>query len=154
MLSNFLLIFSFSFFKSARCLVLLLSLFSFFSLSELSNFLNSSFLRQHLCRYALPICNDPQGEQRINPWVISWVPLAFCCYFALSIRFFCQDVSQQCHDKLHLKSYHALSLRNCATFDSLWLVCKQFQITMTANWPINKQITKKSLLCNSLSHNY
>ena len=72
MLSNFLLIFSFSFFKSARCLVLLLSLFSFFSLSELSNFLNSSFLRQHPCRYALPICNDPQGEQRINPWVISW----------------------------------------------------------------------------------
>ena len=83
MLSNFLLIFSFSFFKSARCLVLLLSLFSFFSLSELSNFLtDSSFLRQHTCRYGLPICNDPQGEQRINPWVISWGPFGVLLLFS------------------------------------------------------------------------
>ena len=40
---------------------------SFLFLSQLSNFLKSSFPRQHPCSYWLPLCFDHQGEQRTNP---------------------------------------------------------------------------------------
>ena len=115
-----------------------------------------SFLCQNFLTFLIPAFSD--STLVAMGYLFATIPKAssalipgFRCYLGVSIWFFFLDVSQRCHDKLHLKSYHALSLRNCAKFDSLWL---EFQISMTANWPINKQITKKSLPCNSLSHNY
>ena len=81
---NVLTYLSFSFFKNTRYLVLLLSMFSFLSLSQRSNFLKSSFLRQHPCSYWLPLCFDHQGEQRTNPWS-HVVPSVSCCHLGVSI---------------------------------------------------------------------
>ena len=63
---------------------IVVSLISFFSMSQLSNFLKSSFLTQHPCSSWLPICFDPQGGQRTIPGS-PVVPLVTCCYLGVSI---------------------------------------------------------------------
>ena len=61
----------------------IVSVFFSFSVTT-SNFLKSSFLRQHPCSYWLPLCFDHQGEQRTNPWS-PVVPSVSCCHLGVSI---------------------------------------------------------------------
>ena len=44
---------------------IVVSLISFFSMSQLSNFLKSNFLRQHPSSYCLPICFDPKASSAL-----------------------------------------------------------------------------------------